>query len=58
MPIGRPLDNVRAWVLDRSNAAAPPGVPGELHAGAWHDVGTAERLAELEARLAATGERT
>lgn len=26
---------------------------GELHRGAWSDVGTAERLAQLEARLAA-----
>jgi len=28
-------------------------VRGELHRGAWSDVGTAERLAQLEARLAA-----
>jgi MurNAc alpha-1-phosphate uridylyltransferase len=28
-------------------------ISGELHAGLWQDVGTAERLAELEATLAA-----
>lgn len=34
-------------------AAASGRVSGELYEGAWHDVGTSERLAELEARLAA-----
>ncbi|HLY53703.1 MAG TPA: nucleotidyltransferase family protein [Steroidobacteraceae bacterium] len=38
-------------VLNRAIAAR--GVRGELHRGAWSDVGTAERLAQLEARLAA-----
>lgn len=38
-------------LLNRGIAAGR--VRGELHRGAWSDVGTAERLAELEARLAA-----
>jgi MurNAc alpha-1-phosphate uridylyltransferase len=38
-------------VLNRAIAARR--VRGELHRGAWSDVGTAERLAALEARLAA-----
>jgi MurNAc alpha-1-phosphate uridylyltransferase len=33
-------------------AAERRGITGELYAGLWQDVGTAERLAELEARLA------
>jgi MurNAc alpha-1-phosphate uridylyltransferase len=33
-------------------AADRRGITGELYAGLWQDVGTAERLAELEARLA------
>lgn len=33
-------------------AAADGRLSGELHAGLWRDVGTAERLAELEALLA------
>jgi N-acetyl-alpha-D-muramate 1-phosphate uridylyltransferase len=36
-----------------NRAIAARGVRGELHRGAWSDVGTAERLAQLEARLAA-----
>jgi N-acetyl-alpha-D-muramate 1-phosphate uridylyltransferase len=38
-------------LLNRAIAAGR--VTGELHRGAWSDVGTAERLAQLEARLAA-----
>lgn len=34
-------------------AAAAGRLGGELYEGAWHDVGTAERLVGLEARLAA-----
>jgi MurNAc alpha-1-phosphate uridylyltransferase len=49
----------RAQLAPLLRAAAEDGrLSGELHAGAWHDVGTAERLAELEARLAGTRERT
>jgi len=38
-------------------AAAGKGLlSGELHAGAWHDVGTRERLAALETMLASRHE--
>ncbi len=33
LPIGRPIANVRAHVLERGGAAAPVGVPGELCLG-------------------------
>ncbi len=33
IPIGRPLPNIRCYVLDSSMQSAPPGVPGELHIG-------------------------
>jgi len=32
-PIGRPIDNVQIYVLDRFLNLVPPGVPGELHIG-------------------------
>jgi amino acid adenylation domain-containing protein len=32
-PIGRPMPNQRAYVLDRAGHPAPVGVPGELHVG-------------------------
>lgn len=49
----------RAQLAPLLRAAADGArLSGELHAGAWHDVGTAERLAELEALLAAPKERT
>lgn len=32
-PIGRPIDNLRAYVLDRAGQLTPAGVPGELHLG-------------------------
>ena len=49
----------RAQLAPLLRAAADDGrLSGELHAGAWHDVGTAARLAELEARLAATKDGT
>ncbi len=30
MPIGKPIDNTRIYILDRHNRLAPIGVPGEL----------------------------
>jgi amino acid adenylation domain-containing protein/non-ribosomal peptide synthase protein (TIGR01720 family) len=33
LPVGRPLPNTQAYVLDRSLQLAPLGVPGELHIG-------------------------
>ncbi|HET7451575.1 MAG TPA: amino acid adenylation domain-containing protein, partial [Thermoanaerobaculia bacterium] len=33
IPIGRPIENTRVYVLDRCGRPAPIGVPGELHAG-------------------------
>ncbi|HEX2187552.1 MAG TPA: non-ribosomal peptide synthetase, partial [Longimicrobiaceae bacterium] len=31
LPLGRPVANTGAWVLDRRLEPAPPGVPGELY---------------------------
>ena len=65
------LDGWRAIIGDAAGATlAPPrfgltpllraamergAIRGQHHAGVWTDVGTPERLAELDARLLATG---
>ncbi|HEY6930341.1 MAG TPA: amino acid adenylation domain-containing protein, partial [Thermoanaerobaculia bacterium] len=33
LPIGKPVDNARTYVLDAKNQPVPIGVPGELHIG-------------------------
>jgi len=49
----------RAQLAPLLRAAAGAGrLSAELHAGVWHDVGTEERLAGLEALLAGAKERT
>ena len=71
IPIGRPIENTRVYILDRSGRPAPVGVPGELHAGGdgvalgyWNrPESTAERFvpdpfsADRGARLFRTGDR-
>jgi len=52
LPIGRPLDNVRVYLLDAWGEPVPPGAVGEVHIGGsqvargyWHDpAGTAARF--------------
>jgi MurNAc alpha-1-phosphate uridylyltransferase len=53
----RPGERAQLAPLLRT-AAGAGRLSGELHAGLWRDVGTTERLAELEARLAGTTEGT
>jgi MurNAc alpha-1-phosphate uridylyltransferase len=49
----------KAQLAPLLRAAADAGrLSGELHAGLWRDVGTAERLAEIETLLAAAKVRT
>jgi nonribosomal peptide synthetase protein VioF len=71
MPIGRPLPNIRCYVLNNALAQCPVGVPGELYIGGealaagyvGHARGTAEKFlpdpfsGEPGARMYATGDR-
>ncbi|MET7245173.1 amino acid adenylation domain-containing protein [Methylobacterium sp. EM32] len=61
LPIGRPLPNTTAHILDAALAPVPVGVPGELHLGggglAIGYQGDPERTAELFITHPETGER-
>lgn len=68
MPIGRPIDNVRVYVLDGDRRPVPIGVPGELYIGGaglargyWNDPElTAQRFVPdpfSDGRLYRSGDR-
>jgi len=68
IPIGRPITDTRAWVVDAQNAPVPPGTSGELmvagptvFAGYYGDDGeSAKRLADAPdgaGRACKTGDR-
>ncbi|MFJ2738095.1 amino acid adenylation domain-containing protein [Streptomyces sp. NPDC087440] len=64
LPIGRPIDNIRLYVLDAAGRQTPVGIPGELHvAGVGVARGylgrpelTAEKFVTGDAVREATGE--
>ncbi|MEB3260244.1 MAG: amino acid adenylation domain-containing protein [Cyanobacteriota bacterium] len=49
IPIGRPIANLRAYVLDREGRLTPAGVPGELHLGGVGVARGYQRRPELNA---------
>ncbi|MEU1970514.1 amino acid adenylation domain-containing protein [Microbacterium sp. NPDC019599] len=63
VPIGRPIDNVRVWIVDELDQLVPAGVPGELivaGAGLMHgylDGVEPERLVRLHPDHSAGGVR-
>ncbi|HUM02520.1 MAG TPA: amino acid adenylation domain-containing protein [Thermoanaerobaculia bacterium] len=69
VPIGRPVDRTRVYILDTAGQFVPPGLPGELHAGGdgiargyrGREDLTAERFSEdpfsTGGRLYRTGDR-
>ncbi len=42
IPIGKPIDNVKLYILDSKDRLQPIGVPGELHIGGLRSPGICE----------------